>query len=138
MNKRELNNLNKRVEQLATLLQDNEVIEYICDDCNYDSLVENLCENLLNNSEGFYMQPLTDNIIITEYDSRGEKVSLMESLFYSLDKKQQDNFFEENKPKTIDFENYSCKKNRLLMCDSLGLKEYATKEDILSKLSELL
>ena len=92
MNKRELNNLNKRVEQLATLLQDNEVIEYICDDYDYDTLVEHLCKNLLNNSEGFYMQPLTDNIIITEYDSRGEKVSLMESLFYSLDKKQQDNF----------------------------------------------
>ena len=138
MNKRELNQLEKRVEQLATLLQDNKVIEYICDDYNYDTLVEHLCKNLLDNSEGFYMQPLTNNIIINEYDARGEKVSLMESIFYSLDKKQQDNFFEENKPKTIDFENYSCKKNRLLMCDSLGLKKYATKEDILNKLSELL
>lgn len=138
MNKRELNNLNKRVEQLATLLQDNEVIEYICDDYKYDTLVKHLCKNLLDNSEGYYMQAIETGNIISEYDARGELSSLMESVFYSLDKKQQDKFFEENKPKTISFENYPCKKNRILICSSLGLKEYASKEEILNKLSELL
>jgi hypothetical protein len=35
----------------------------------------------------------------------------------------------------MDYENYSCKKNRVLICNSLGMKEYSSKEDILSKLS---
>lgn len=138
MNKRELNQLEKRVEQLATLLEDDELIIRICDSYKYDSLVENLCEGLLDNSEGFYMQAIETGNIIAEYDARGELSSLMESVFYSLDKKQQDKFFEENKPQRIDFENYSCKKNRVLMCSSLGLKEYASKEEILNKLSQLL
>lgn len=138
MNKRELNQLEKRVDKLAELLKDKEVIEYICDDYNYETLVEHLCENLLDNSEGYYMQAIETGNIIAEYDARGELSSLMESVFCSLDKKQQDKFFEENKPQRIDFENYSCKKNRVLMCSSLGLKEYASKEEILNKLSELL
>lgn len=138
MNKRELNDLNKRVEQLATLLEDDELIIRICDSYKYDSLVENLCDNLLDYSENYYMQPLTDNIIINEYDARGEKVSLMENIFYSLDEKQQDRFIKENKSNKIDLENYACKENRITLCNSLGLKEYSSKEEILNKLSELL
>ena len=93
MNKRELNQLEKRVDKLAELLKDKEVIEYICDDYNYETLVEHLCENLLDNSEGYYMQAIETGNIIAEYDARGELSSLMESVFCSLDKKQQDKFF---------------------------------------------
>ena len=140
MNKIELNQLEKRVEQLATLLEDDELIIRICDSDKYDSLVENLCKSLLYYSESFYMLPLTDNIIINEYDARGEgeKVSLMESIFDSLDEEQQDRFIKENKSNKIDLENYACKENRIALCNSLGLKEYSSKEEILSKLSELL
>lgn len=102
----------------------------------YPELCRKIVRDVHEIEEGYFtFERLTTNEIVNEWNARGERGDLICQLIESFD----------DPTKTIknivkDYEEYlsTIEINRKSMIKLLGLRDYATKEDILKELNEIL
>lgn len=115
----------------------NGILEYMNDNYMIDNL-EIVSDELSKVDEGRYvLSDISNEQIANEYSSRGETYHLIQTLIDNEDVKE--------KSLTVKllfdrYKQYIPKQNvtRKTMIDLLGLRDFATKEDILKELNEIL
>lgn len=122
----------KQIESFKEMIN-NGIISQIDGDCE---LCRKISTDIHKIDEGYFtFEDLTTNEIVNEWDARGEKGDLIGKLIESYD-------HPENILKYIvkDNEEYLLpdKIDRKYMIKLLNLRDYATKEDILNELNEIL
>lgn len=125
-----------KASKLAELIADKKVWEYFCEE-HGDSL-DTLCEQVVEANEGSYLMGHLDiGFMASAADSRGELSSLViEGLSRIPLRDRMDIMRDAHSVPELD--NYCSSRNRSTMIEILGLRECATKEDILKSLSEVL
>lgn len=103
----------------------------------YPVLLERIVSDLKEVDEGeIIYKEMNTNEIVNEYDARGEKGYLVRELIDSMDNKEKARFINSL---AKDYSGYiDHKVDRKSMIQMLGLREYATKEEILKELDEIL
>ena len=111
-----------KASKLEELITNKEVWEYFCEE--HENSLDTLCEQVVEANEGHNLiRHLGIGFMISAADERGELGSLViEGLSRILPK----------------FDNYSSDLNKSIMIEMLGLMEWATKEEIIKALSEVL
>lgn len=115
----------------------NGILEYMNDNYMNDNL-ETVSDKLSDVDEGRYiLSDISKQQVANEFNARGETYHLIQTLI--------DNEEEKEKRLTVKllfdrYKQYIPKKNvtRQTMIDLLGLRDFATKEDILKELNEIL
>lgn len=115
----------------------NGILEYMNDNYMIDEL-ETVCSKLSKVDEGRYiLSDISNEQIANEYSSRGETYHLIQTLIDNEDVKE--------KSLTVKllfdrYKQYIPKQEvtRKTMIDLLGLRDFATKEDIIKELNEIL
>lgn len=113
------------------------ILEYMNDNYMNDNL-ETVSDKLSDVDEGRYiLSDISKQQVANEFNARGETYHLIQTLI--------DNEEEKEKRLTVKllfdrYKQYIPKKNvtRQTMIDLLGLRDFATKEDILKELNEIL
>jgi hypothetical protein len=123
----------KQIETFKEMIN-NGIISQI--DGNDSQMCRRIAKDIHDIEEGYYyFEELTTNEVVNEWDARGEQGDLIYKLIESF-----------NNPTNIiknivkDYEEYlpTTEINRKSMIKLLGLRDYATKEDILKEIDELL
>lgn len=126
----------KQIETFMSAIN-NGILEYMDDNYMIDEL-ETTSNKLLEIDEGMYiLSDISNEQIANEYISRGETYHLIQTLIDSEDVKE--------KSLTVKllfdrYKQYIPKQEvtRKTMIDLLGLRDFATKEDIIKELNEIL
>lgn len=122
----------KQIETFKEMIKGG-IISQIEDDCQ---ICRRIAKDIHQIEEGYFtFEDLTTNEIVHEWNARGERTSLICNLIDSFDNptniiKNIVKVYEEYLPTT--------EINRKSMIKLLGLRDYATKEDILKELNEIL
>lgn len=102
----------------------------------YPELCRIIAKDIYEIEEGYFtFESITTNEIVNEWDARGEKGHLIDSLIESYDKPETilkdivKTYSECLLPDQVD---------RRYMIKLLGLRDYATKEEIIKELNEIL
>lgn len=123
----------KQIETFKEMIN-NGIISQI--DGNDSQMCRRIAKDIHDIEEGYYyFEELTTNEVVNEWDARGEQGDLIYKLIESF-----------NNPTNIiknivkDYEEYlpTTEINRKSMIKLLCLRDYATKEDILKEIDELL
>lgn len=122
----------KQIEAFKEMIKGG-IISQLDDD---PQICRQIAKGLHQIEEGYFtFEELTTNEIVNEWDARGERDDLICQLIESFD----------DPTRTIkdivkDYEKYlpTIEINRKSMIKLLGLRDYATKEDILKELNEIL
>ena len=125
-----------KASKLAELISDKAVWEYFCEE-HGDSL-DTLCEQVVEANEGSYlMGHLGIGFMASAADASGELSSLVIEGLSRIPLEDRMSLMRDihSVPK---LDNYRSSRNRSTMTEILGLKEWATKEDIIKSLSEVL
>lgn len=102
----------------------------------YCELCRKISTDIHEINEGYYtFESITTNEIVNEWDARGEKGHLIDSLIKSYDKPE---IILKDIVKTYSECLFPDQVDRRYMIKLLGLRDYATKEDILNELKEIL
>ncbi len=125
-----------KASKLAELIADKKVWEYFCDE--HRNSFDTLCEQVVEVDEGSYiMGHLGIEFMLSAADTSGELSSLViEGLSRIPLEDRMDIMRDTHSVPELD--NYCSKRNRSTMIEILGLREWATKEDIIKALSEVL
>lgn len=122
----------KQIETFMSLINHN-ILEYM----NDNDLVDSLCEiydKLSKVDEGRYtLSNITMGQVVDEFNSRGENYHLAKELIDDLSNSMKRALLSE-------YKQYIPKQEvtRKTMIDLLGLRDFATKEEILKELNEIL
>lgn len=122
----------KQIETFKEMIKGG-IISQIEDDCQ---ICRRIAKDIHQIEEGYFtFEDLTTNEVVNEWNARGERTSLICNLIDSFDNptniiKNIVKVYEEYLPTT--------EINRKSMIKLLGLRDYATKEDILKELNEIL
>lgn len=122
----------KQIETFKEMIKGG-IISQIEDDCQ---ICRRIAKDIHQIEEGYFtFEGLTTSEIVIEWEARGEREDLIDRLIDSFD----------NPTKVIknimeDYEEFlpTTEINRKSMIKLLGLRDYATKEDILKELNEIL
>lgn len=122
----------KQIETFKEMIKGG-IISQIEDDCQ---ICRRIAKDIHQIEEGYFtFEGLTTSEIVIGWDARGEREDLIDRLIDSFD----------NPTKVIknimeDYEEFlpTTEINRKSMIKLLGLRDYATKEDILKELNEIL
>lgn len=122
----------KQIETFKEMVKGG-IISQIEDDCQ---IFRRIAKDIHQIEEGYFtFEDLTTNEVVNEWNARGERGDLICQLIESFDSPT-------NTIKNIvkDYEEYlpTTEINRKSMIKLLGLRDYATKEDILKELNEIL
>lgn len=102
----------------------------------YCELCRKISTDIHEINEGYYtFESITTNEIVNEWDARGEKGHLIDSLIKSYDNPE---IILKDIVKTYSECLFPDQVDRRYMIKLLGLRDYATKEDILNELKEIL
>lgn len=125
-----------KASKLAELISDKEIWEYFCEE--HENSLDTLCEQVVEVNEGSYlMEHLDIGFMISAVDEWGELGSLViEGLSRIPPEDRMDMMRDTHLVPKLD--NYCSSRNRSTMIEILGLREWATKEDIIKSLSEVL
>lgn len=122
----------KQIESFSKMIN-NGIISQIDGECE---LCRKIAHDIHEIEEGYFtFENLSTNEVVNEWDARGEKGDLIGRLIESY-----------NNPENIlkyiakDYEEYLApdKIDRKYMIKLLGLRDFATKEDIIKELNEIL
>lgn len=122
----------KQIETFKEMIKGG-IISQIEDDCQ---ICRRIAKDIHQIEEGYFtFEGLTTNEVVNEWNTRGERGDLICQLIDSFDNptniiKNIVKVYEEYLPTT--------EINRKSMIKLLGLRDYATKEDILKELNEIL
>lgn len=122
----------KQIETFKKMIKGG-IISQIKDDCQ---ICRRIAKDIHQIEEGYFIfENLTTFEVVNEWNARGERTSLICNLIDSFDDptniiKNIVKVYEEYLPTT--------EINRKSMIKLLGLRDYATKEDILKELNEIL
>lgn len=137
MNKTEENQMNKLIELLGSKAFDNLLNQW---DDNL-GLITEMCEKLYLMDEGsVYREVLTNEDMILELDERAELYSTVVDIYrYEFSRSEKKDFCNEvDTVSTIQMDNYPSKENRDFFISILGLPCWATREEILNKIKEII
>lgn len=102
----------------------------------YPQLCRKIVHDIHNIEEGYFVfENLSTNEIVNQWGARGEKGHLIDSLIESYDKPK---IILKDIVKTYSECFFPDQVDRRYMIKLLGLRDYATKEDILNELKEIL
>ena len=102
----------------------------------YPELCRIIAKDIHEIEEGYFtFESITTNEIVNEWDARGEKGHLIDSLIDSYDKPE---ILLKDIVKTYSECLLPDQVDRKYMIKLLGLRDYATKEDIINELKEVL
>lgn len=126
----------KQIETFMSAIN-NGILEYMNDKDYVDSLC-NVSDKLSDVDEGRYiLSDISANQVANEFNARGETYHLIKTLIDNEDEKER---ILTVKLLFDRYKQYIPKQdiNRKTMIDLLGLRDFATKEDILKELNEIL
>lgn len=127
-----------KVNKLSELLCDSEVVSCFLNDDNNDDAIRSLIRNLYDLDEGdTVLSEANTNQIINHYDERCELYSLAEQCLDSLSVSDTSNLLSEN-ISYIPLDNYPSESNKKTLIEILGLRDYATREDIINRIKEVI
>lgn len=122
----------KQIESFKEMIN-NGIISQIDGDCK---LCRKITKDIHNIEKGYFVfENLSTNEIVNQWDARGEKGHLIDSLIESYDKPE---IILKDIVKTYSECFFPDQVDRRYMIKLLGLRDYATKEDILNELKEIL
>lgn len=122
----------KQIESFKEMIN-NGIISQIDGDCE---LCRKISTDIHEINEGYFtFESITTNEIVNEWDARGEKGHLIDTLIESCDKPE---IILKDIVKTYSECFLPDQVDRKYMIRLLGLRDYATKEDILNELKEIL
>ena len=122
----------KQIESFKEMIN-NGIISQIDGDCE---LCRKISTDIHKINEGYFtFESITTNEIVNEWDARGEKEHLIDTLIESYDKPK---IILKDIVKTYSECFLPDQVDRKYMIRLLGLRDYATKEDILNELKEIL
>mgnify|MGYP007072510552 FL=1 len=122
----------KQIESFKEMIN-NGIISQIDGDCE---LCRKISTDIHEINEGYFtFESITTNEIVNEWDARGEKGHLIDTLIESYDKPE---IILKDIVKTYSECFLPDQVDRKYMIRLLGLRDYATKEDILNELKEIL
>lgn len=122
----------KQIESFKEMIN-NGIISQIDGNCE---LCRKITKDIHNIEEGYFIfENLSTNEIVNQWDARGEKGHLIDSLIESYDKPE---IILKDIVKTYSECLFPDQVDRRCMIKLLGLRDYATKEDILNELKEIL
>lgn len=126
----------KQVETFVQRCNDG-MIEYLCE-CGYVNILRKIARTLIESDNGDIINSeITINEIVSMFDERGESYHLAKDLIDSLDERTRRSAI---KCLFTDYKQCLPKQDvtRKTMIDLLGLRAFATKEEILKELNEIL
>lgn len=122
----------KQIESFKEMIN-NGIISQIDGDCE---LCRKISTDIHKIDDGYFtFESITTNEIVNEWDARGEKGHLIDTLIESYDKPE---IILKDIVKTYSECFLPDQVDRKYMIRLLGLRDYATKEDILNELKEIL
>lgn len=126
-------------KQIETFVQrcNDGMIKYLYE-CEYVNILRKIARTLIENDNGNIINSeITINEIVSMFDERGESYHLAKELIDSLDERKKRSAI---KCLFTDYKQYLPKQDvtRKTMIDLLGLRDFATKEEILKELNEIL
>lgn len=122
----------KQIESFKEMIN-NGIISQIDGDCE---LCRKISTDIHKIDEGYFtFENLTTNEIVNEWDARGEKGHLIDSLIECYDKPE---IILKDIVKTYSEYLFPDQVDRRYMIKLLGLRDYATKEEIIKELNEIL
>ena len=125
-----------KASKLEELITDKRVWEYFCDE--HENSLDTLCEQIVETNEGRHLiGHLSTGFMLSAADECGELSSLVIEGLSRISLEDRLGIMRDTHsvPK---FDNYSSDLNKSMMIEMLGLREWATKEDIIKALSEVL
>lgn len=127
-----------KVNKLSELLCDSEVVSCFLNDDNNDDAIRSLIRNLYDLDEGdTVLSEANTNQIINHYDERCELYSLTEQCLDSLSTSDISGLLSENLS-YVPLDNYPSSSNKKVLIEMLGLRDYATREEILNRINEVI
>lgn len=126
-------------KQIETFVQrcNDGMIKHLCE-CGYVNILRKIARTLIENDNGDIINSeITINEIVSMFDERRESFHLIEELINSFDKHSKVGVMNRL---VSDYKQYIPKQEitRKTMIDLLGLRDFATKEEILKELNEIL
>lgn len=127
-----------KVDKLSELLCDSEVVNCFLEDDNNDDAIRLLISKLYDLDEGnTVLSEANTNQVINHYDERGELYALTEQCLDSLSVSDISNLLSENLS-YVPFDNYPSSSNKKVLIEMLGLRDYATREEIINRINEVI
>jgi hypothetical protein len=125
-----------KASKLAELIADKKVWEYFCEE--HKNSLDTLCEKVVETNEGGYLMGHLDiGFMASAADSRGELSSLVIEGLSRIPLEDRMSLLRDIRS-VPGLDKYRSSRNRSTMIEILGLREWATKEDIIKSLSEVL
>lgn len=125
-----------KASKLAELISDKKVWEYFCEE--HENSLDTLCEQVVETNEGYnLMGHLGIGFMISAADESGELGSLVIEGLSRIPLEDREDIMRDTYP-VPELDNYRSSRNRSTMIEILGLRGWATKEDIIKSLSEVL
>lgn len=122
----------KQIESFKEMIN-NGIISQIDGNCE---LCRKIAKDIHEIDEGYFtFENLSTNEIVNQWDARGEKGYLIDSLIESYDKPE---IILKDIVKTYSEYLFPDQVDRRYIIKLLGLRDYATKEDIIKELNEIL
>lgn len=122
----------KQIESFKEMIN-NGIISQMDGDCE---LCRKIAKDIHNLEEGYFtFESITTNEIVNEWDARGEKGHLIDTLIESYDNPE---IILKDIVKTYSECLFPDQVDRIYLIKLLGLRDYATKEEIIKELNEIL
>lgn len=122
----------KQIESFKEMIN-NGIISQIGGDCE---LCRRISKDIHNIEEGYFtFESITTNEIVNQWDARGEKGHLIDTLIESYDNPE---IILKDIVKTYSECLFPDQVDRIYLIKLLGLRDYATKEEIIKELNEIL
>lgn len=122
----------KQIESFKEMIN-NGIISQMEGDCE---LCRRISKDIHNIEEGYFtFESITTNEIVNEWDARGEKGHLIDTLIESYDNPE---IILKDIVKTYSECLFPDQVDRIYLIKLLGLRDYATKEEIIKELNEIL
>lgn len=127
-----------KVRKLSELLCDSEVVNCFFEDGNNDNAIRLLIKKLYDLDEGStVLSECNTNQVINHYDERCELYSLTEQCLDSLSTSDISDLLSENLS-YVPLDNYPSSSNKKVLIEMLGLRDYATREEIINRINEVI
>lgn len=124
----------KQIESFKEMIN-NGIISQIDGDCE---LCRKITKDIHNIEEGYFIfENISTNEIVNQWEERGENWDLLNKIIENESEREKERLM---KSLSKNYEEYFPKMeiNRKSMVKLLGLRDFATKEDIINELKEIL
>lgn len=124
----------KQIKSFKEMIN-NGIISQIDEDCE---LCRKITKDIHNIEEGYFIfENLSTNEIVNQWEERGESWDLLNKIIENESEREKERLM---KSLSKNYEEYFPKMeiNRKTMITLLGLRDFATKEDIINELKEIL